>query len=181
MRCPSFCRLGSPPRMRGKEITYSNYSQYTRITPAHAGKRNGAPSQGLRPQDHPRACGEKIPLVMEVGKSEGSPPRMRGKAPNCDPTEKSSGITPAHAGKRGTSSLLRGTSKDHPRACGEKALFPLLLGRFPGSPPRMRGKVFRTVQAEMSQRITPAHAGKRLRLIKSSGFTGDHPRACGEK
>ena len=45
----------------------------------------------------------------------------------------------------------------------------------------MRGKVFRTCQAEMSQRITPAHAGKSRKITVLLRRRQDHPRACGEK
>ena len=45
----------------------------------------------------------------------------------------------------------------------------------------MRGKVLGVVFHAPANRITPAHAGKRL-LGRLPGMGGpDHPRACGEK
>ena len=52
---------------------------------------------------------------------------------------------------------------------------------FTGSPPPMRGKVFRYAGEYSFYRITPAYAGK---SITSNPFTAhgkDHPRLCGEK
>ena len=51
-------------------------------------------------RDHPRVCGEKflLPLLFEA--SEGSPPRVRGKAQGVDVMHAGYGITPACAGKR---------------------------------------------------------------------------------
>ena len=71
-------------------------------------------------KDHPRACGEKqknCPLVSVIW---GSPPRMRGKALFLSVLWVTSGITPAHAGKRKQKNKSSLNSGDHPRACGEK-------------------------------------------------------------
>ena len=45
----------------------------------------------------------------------------------------------------------------------------------------MRGKVKNSNDISMSERITPAYAGKRNRLHLRGNFHGDHPRLCGEK
>ena len=50
-----------------------------------------------------------------------------------------------------------------------------------GSPPRMRGKALVLVLAIVNQRITPAYAGKRLKVWKRCSHDRDHPRVCGEK
>ena len=52
---------GSPPHMRGKGRRFNAVCRWSRITPAHAGKRAVHPE--LRPMiwDHPRTCGEKSP------------------------------------------------------------------------------------------------------------------------
>ena len=51
----------------------------------------------------------------------------------------------------------------------------------PGSPPRMRGKVYKITPPWFSIRITPAYAGKRRCPRFRPGKTRDHPRVCGEK
>ena len=91
--------LGSPPRMRGKEIISTVTSGCVRITPAHAGKSEVSFYKGEVKRDHPRACGEKLKILIPLLSRKGSPPRMRGKdrspySANCE-----QGITPAHAGK----------------------------------------------------------------------------------
>ena len=127
---------------------------------------------------------------------------MRGKGILRAVHRHSPGITPAYAGKRhstfvirskrlGSPPPMRGKAsvhgrlvrwlKDHPRLCGEK--FCTSPHRQPhlGSPPPMRGKVpmwffFCTVTG-----ITPAYAGKSYRGGVQLQKIWDHPRLCGEK
>ena len=131
---------GSPPRVRGKERQSGQSAGGFRITPACAGKSsNGVmplPSSG----DHPRVCGEKLNAYKTQIETEGSPPRVRGKAflswrartstritPACAGKSGSRrftglliGITPACAGKRPGQKGEPGKDGDHPRVCGEK-------------------------------------------------------------
>ena len=72
-------------------------------------------------------------------------------------------------------------SGDHPRLCGEKAVFCNDIKCCMGSPPPMRGKVRRTNKPTHIHRITPAYAGKRTSLIYAGEQVKDHPRLCGEK
>ena len=69
---------------------------------------------------------------------------------------------------------------DHPRACGENALYCLEHKRPCGSPPRVRGKHFIERALQAAQGITPARAGKTNLLDETVGPEKDHPRACGE-
>ena len=50
--------------------------------------------------------------------------------------------------------------QDHPRLCGEKALWSMAIFAYKGSPPPMRGKVVLPVFGALMLRITPAYAGK---------------------
>ena len=51
---------GSPPPMRGKDgFEYFNVKQI-RITPAYAGKSEEIMCVEVKPEDHPRLCGEKF-------------------------------------------------------------------------------------------------------------------------
>ena len=45
----------------------------------------------------------------------------------------------------------------------------------------MRGKVCTAEHDERQPGITPAYAGKRIKLRKRHSICGDHPRVCGEK
>ena len=152
-------RPGITPAHAGKGA--SMYCSGLRwITPAHAGKGMGPEAGRKQPQDHPRACGERPPAMLPLRRLKGSPPRMRGKGRQRIAAQNICGITPAHAGKSHPLSCLAWCAGDHPRACGEKvrsACRPWLL---PGSPPRMRGKVFTSAADKGTSGITPAHAGK---------------------
>ena len=73
--------------------------------------------------------------------TQGSPPRMRGKAAAARAGLVAVGITPAYAGKRVWPCLTCFAHWDHPRVCGEKYGKLLIVHGEQGSPPRMRGKV----------------------------------------
>ena len=91
------------------------------------------------------------------------------------------GITPACAGKRGSGFSLRHQSEDHPRVCGEKGHPFRIPTAPPGSPPRVRGKVFNKLANGEPARITPACAGKSRTAGRGRRHYRDHPRVCGEK
>ena len=152
--------VGSPPRMRGKDVKQAVKLMMARITPAYAGKRPRTPLAGSSSRDHPRVCGEKTNVTKNPFSATGSPPRMRGKVYQDVRGRLDEGITPAYAGKSLRAFLNYSFFWDHPRVCGEKSscFFELLF--LLGSPPRMRGKAIflRTSLAQF--RITPAYAGK---------------------
>ena len=56
----SHVRMGSPPRMRGKDALLSPMLAPARITPAYAGKRHPCTGLQVIGRDHPRVCGEKF-------------------------------------------------------------------------------------------------------------------------
>ena len=93
-------RIGSPPRMRGKGIFNDFRLAFFRITPAYAGKSLTFLQLTTGSRDHPRVCGEKNIPKLNISRSRGSPPRMRGKGRTAGWTSWKSGITPAYAGKR---------------------------------------------------------------------------------
>ena len=111
----------------------------------------------------------------------GSPPHMRGKALLTQCRSAGVGITPAHAGKSRCGEAFEYYDKDHPRTCGEKNLPAWNNQTLLGSPPHMRGKVPHVPVAAFAERITPAHAGKRLPVFSGYIRSQDHPRTCGEK
>ena len=152
--------------------------------------------------NHPRACGEKGFRALLKAALLGSPPRMRGKECRLSMQHCLQRITPAHAGKsfRGTAQGLH--SWDHPRACGEKTLPAFGSPSYLGSPPRIRGKVFKCQINDNELGDHPRACGEKcLSMLSTSSSTGspprmrgkghgitarkiwyrDHPRACGEK
>ena len=92
-------KVGSPPRVRGKDLWGEDYENPFRITPAGAGKRSLCCQKAMNYWDHPRGCGEKDWLPHPRRNKGGSPPRVRGKVPQRNAAQKRARITPAGAGK----------------------------------------------------------------------------------
>ena len=90
---------GSPPRMRGKQLSQRGPGELTRITPADAGKTLFMSVHTPMPQDHPRGCGENAITILTGWGWIGSPPRMRGKPAGHKSPPEHCRITPADAGK----------------------------------------------------------------------------------
>ena len=106
---------------------------------------------------------------------------MRGKVDYMQNLLDITRIIPAYAGKSITAVLPSQIARDHPRACGEKRRTTIQRVRQEGSPPRVRGKAGRALEGACIPGITPAYAGKSLRLVVTSVLPRDHPRVCGEK
>ena len=131
---------GSPPPMRGKDQPAPRQPCLFRITPAYAGKSHVFVRYEMFYRDHPRLCGEKLPLSFFSYLTLGSPPPMRGKDSLLDNVRSIDRITPAYAGK--SARWLQGQPllQDHPRLCGEKENDGESKIQDRGSPPPMRGK-----------------------------------------
>ena len=106
---------------------------------------------------------------------------MRGKAFSDLGVSDGFRITPAYAGKSYLIEKMQQKKKDHPRLCGEKHRRDFPTVPILGSPPPMRGKGGKTLDAVDLIGITPAYAGKSRFGTQKKGFIGDHPRLCGEK
>ena len=146
--------------MRGKAFCIDLTMLVVWITPACAGKRPILVRAQPDDWDHPRMCGEKLPIWQLVEDMQGSPPHVRGKAGTKLFTSCFFRITPACAGKRtGVNGASLG-SQDHPRMCGEKWNEGQTVYERSGSPPHVRGKGCQAVRCHVEVRITPACAGK---------------------
>ena len=71
--------VGSPPRVRGKQVAEAGDAEAIRITPACAGKTRWGATPWLYWADHPRVCGENSQYRQPRLPVIGSPPRVRGK------------------------------------------------------------------------------------------------------
>ena len=161
---------GSPPRVRGKANTVHPLAGSSRITPACAGKRRREIGRERGCEDHPRVCGEKSTGFFCSETEAGSPPRVRGKVTLKLFISIVGRITPACAGK---SSYYYGYCwciKDHPRVCGEKNAMERNPSSSKGSPPRVRGKEYDAICAEIYAGITPACAGKSFSTASTMYF-----------
>lgn len=130
---------------------------------------------------NPRTCGEKSVLMLRLRLTVGSSPHMRGKEVAVLVQQGEDGITPAQAGRSPYFLYGKKDYKDHPRIGGEKAELTAAVISAMGSPPRRRGKGYREFGIDISDRITPAQAGKRPRNRCVLQRTWDHPRISGEK
>ena len=106
---------------------------------------------------------------------------MRGKASVAVIKISTPRITPACAGKSQQLLFFFYQHSDHPRVCGEKYPKPTWKQNSLGSPPRVRGKVTDNLFLTANNRITPACAGKSIKLNPINVRSKDHPRVCGEK
>ena len=167
--------------MRGKAHWHIMLLFDSGITPAYAGKSHGMAFAPAAAKDHPRLCGEKLPLLVIGVLYLGSPPPMRGKGTISPVWSCTSRITPAYAGKRCSRTNLPHLPQDHPRLCGEKSNFPFCFFWYGGSPPPMRGKAFVFALLYFFEGITPAYAGKSAAVKLRLTIRQDHPRLCGEK
>ena len=157
---PGTATSGSPPRMRGKRQPYVHCLSSSR--------------------DHPRGCGENSEVKRMNVFNLGSPPRMRGKLHTHPFIRRTSGITPADAGKTCATGLRGMPLRDHPRRCGENLHVGHSLSLQRGSPPQVRGKHEEGYGEITIARITPAGAGKTFQLLTPLLLLWDHPRRCGE-
>ncbi len=183
-QCLLNCRRlgkGSPPLTRGKAIDFTVLTAAGGITPAHAGKSSLATQAARQTRDHPRSRGEKSIISQAKMKMIGSPPLTRGKVRALLEQLSRIGITPAHAGKSRAFTGTKNALEDHPRSRGEKlwSVSPPSSSR--GSPPLTRGKVLIIISFHLTERITPAHAGKRPKRFRQDRRRQDHPRSRGEK
>ena len=94
---------GSPPRVRGKLSAPSSSCRRTRLTPACAGKTARRLSEIVDNGAHPRVCGENANMLIRECWERGSPPRVRGKRPRRPRPPGRRRLTPACAGKTGSS------------------------------------------------------------------------------
>ena len=85
--------------MRGKGNFHVVTHTKVGITPAYAGKRIAELQTPAVSWDHPRVCGEKVPITCVPKYALGSPPRVRGKVCWRERHRPVPGITPACAGK----------------------------------------------------------------------------------
>lgn len=86
---------GSPPRRRGKGISYVLVSEELGITPAWAGKSLARELLLIVSRDYPRVGGEKLSQLAMGLVAQGSPPHGQGKVVCNHFAGIGDGITPA--------------------------------------------------------------------------------------
>ena len=89
------------------------------------------------------------------------------------------GIIPADAGNTPNPPVIRSSSKDHPRGCGEHGNPERGQPFGHGSSPRMRGTHFAVRSSGISIRIIPADAGNTPQTTPYQDWSGSSPRMRG--
>ena len=171
---------GSSPRMRGTPTCFRVDLQSGGIIPAYAGNTCGVVCCRAYVRDHPRVCGEHMPMYSTLVFSTGSSPRMRGTPHFIVLIYLCHGIIPAYAGNTSSSCTYLPSYGDHPRVCGEHTIQAVLRGVRMGSSPRMRGTLHIITVRQDRCGIIPAYAGNTYRSAGSLPWPWDHPRVCGE-
>ena len=166
--------------MRGKLIRKSWERADHGLIPACAGKTFTAEALLRRSPAHPRVCGENTQVGILSSLSMGSSPRVRGKRYFCVDENISPGLIPACAGKTKLLRKPRNWLRAHPRVCGENARRLRQGLAYPGSSPRVRGKLVMKVKHDSLSGLIPACAGKTLSAMNVERATTAHPRVCGE-
>jgi len=152
---------GSSPRLRGTRLRHELRRLLRRFIPAPAGNAWHRLDRRCYRPVHPRACGERCPMLDGVEKYVGSSPRLRGTRREYNIREQQARFIPAPAGNAEIFTTGDPFDPVHPRACGERpvGLSAGLLAH--GSSPRLRG----TLEGAEPGRLP----------------TAVHPRACGER
>ena len=133
------CKQGSSPRMRGTHGACCPASPRSGIIPAYAGNTMALQCRERPGRDHPRVCGEHLPVIRSVGARGGSSPRMRGTPEGRAFDGGERGIIPAYAGNTTYHCGQTVSARDHPRVCGEHKSVGRVFDPITGSSPRMRG------------------------------------------
>ena len=110
----------------------------------------------------------------------GSSPRVRGKLLEGAQNVRELGLIPACAGKTFTRTIATIWPQAHPRVCGENNHGTAFGHCYPGSSPRVRGKLHRSRSKNPRIRLIPACAGKTESRVECPGEVEAHPRVCGE-
>ena len=130
---------GSSPRTRGTAPDNRRKSRIGRFIPAHAGNGLRRSCRSRKFPVHPRARGERQPLIVASTTGAGSSPRTRGTGHSLCARPPGRRFIPAHAGN-GSDLQPHGRLRAvHPRARGERGRRAPGATPTCGSSPRTRG------------------------------------------
>ena len=172
--------IGSSPRVRGKRVGAGDGHLGVGLIPARAGKTGRSGPRRRAWRAHPRVCGENWCPCRQRAGHRGSSPRVRGKPGELSAGDAKPRLIPACAGKTtGTGCTARARGA-HPRVCGENVTRVPDMFPFPGSSPRVRGKLHGLAGNCGDGGLIPACAGKTSGPPRASSPGRAHPRVCGE-
>ena len=148
----------------------------TRVGTSHHGSKSSADAR-----DHPHACGDKCRPYVILQIASGSSPRVWGQVDISVNACYCVGIIPTRVGTRRPLPTAPTTHRDHPHACGDKAI--QTNGAFypNGSSPRVWGQVIHPFCEICMIGIIPTRVGTRAHEQNAYYRAEDHPHACGDK
>ncbi len=148
------------PRVCGEHSMTSRTLDWTvGSSPRLRGALSPRPLPARSPRDHPRVCGEHLGVCSKYQLEVGLSPRLRGAQQGLGADPAAPGIIPASAGSTRRRTRHRRLPWDHPRVCGEHALYRLTAPHTTGSSPRLRGAPRRRPCRAAAPGIIPASAG----------------------
>ena len=109
------------------------------------------------------------------------PPLARGRVQPPREHTRSSGITPARAGKSIARKIMKPFSRNYPRSRGEEPLRGAGILNFTELPPLARGRAAHSAPAPTALGITPARAGKSDGRAPMRAGRWNYPRSRGEE
>ena len=133
-------RLGSPPRVRSRQLGFVSSEAEDRITSACAEQTGGRNATSRPRWDHLRVCGADGVGELLQSSGGGSPPRVRSRHHGQQRRRREGGITSACAEQTIGRSISITKEWDHLRVCGADTLEPFRVSTDPGSPPRVRSR-----------------------------------------
>ena len=153
----------------------------TGIIPMRVGTRFQARLLSKRLEDHPHACGDKVPCRQCQVPSQGSSPCVWGQETTITHSTGVERIIPMRVGTRILPLVYDDSLRDHPHACGDKCFSSAMKIAARGSSPCVWGQVSLLLLLLALDGIIPMRVGTSdlLRLVLV--ISEDHPHACGDK
>ena len=153
----------------------------TGIIPMRVGTRFQARLLSKRLEDHPHACGDKVPCRQCQVPSQGSSPCVWGQETTITHSTGVERIIPMRVGTRILPLVYDDSLRDHPHACGDKCFSSAMKIAARGSSPCVWGQAHVARNFRKSLRIIPMRVGTRMSIFEGVFTDGDHPHACGDK
>jgi len=126
-------------------------------------------------------CGEELYRILFLGRLQGTPPRVWGRAFIGVTAPSIFRDTPTCVGKSIEPAVPSALAKGHPHVCGEEKSLDVKPRLELGTPPRVWGRVESDPHSETRGGDTPTCVGKRNILFCCVCTSEGHPHVCGEE
>ena len=152
--------LGLSPRLRGNHCTVNVAPPNIGSIPAPAGEPPVRPLTSPTPRVYPRACGGTSFKLRHGEQTHGLSPRLRGNPTACPRGSLTARSIPAPAGEPQQPPAPPGIPSVYPRACGGTRKEAMIMTRYTGLSPRLRGNPPPRGERQHLNRSIPAPAGE---------------------